>query len=152
ANAQHVKAHVLLGMIDAHAGRFSMAETAIRTALQFDPNFAPAKTALAELENLRRASLADPYMNHFFQNRAVHMDYPRNILIETLGHCNAKCGFCPQSKLERRTTKMTDALFEKILGDLREIPANQPVNIFPGGVTEPLLDPRLIDRLRAINE
>lgn len=61
--------------------------------------------------------------NDIFKNlQYKYMDYPDEITLETTGKCNARCNFCPHSKLDRRFTDMDDSLFFKIIGDLKEIP------------------------------
>jgi len=42
--------------------------------------------------------------------------------VETIALCNAACSFCPYATLERKGTRMSDALVEKIIDDLTGIP------------------------------
>ncbi|MBI3128597.1 MAG: radical SAM/SPASM domain-containing protein [Candidatus Tectomicrobia bacterium] len=93
------------------------------------------------------------YQESFLQKRAsLYMNYPSHIHMETLSVCNAACSFCPYPGIERKGRRMSDALIEKILGDLRDIPGQLPFLISPFKVNEPFLDHRLFDILGAINE
>lgn len=80
-----------------------------------------------------------------------YMDYPAEVHLETFTKCNAACSFCPYPTLDRLGTRMSDALIDKILGDLEAIPADLPFGIAPFKVNEPLLDVRLFDICAAIN-
>lgn len=77
--------------------------------------------------------------------RSRYMDYPLEVTIETLTSCNATCSFCPYPKLDRLGTRMSDALIDKILGDLEAIPRDLPFGISPFKVNDPLLDKRIFD-------
>ncbi|CAA7614939.1 Radical SAM domain protein (modular protein) [Candidatus Terasakiella magnetica] len=79
------------------------------------------------------------------------MDYPKTVTIETFSKCNANCVFCPYSTLARKDTLMPDALFHKIIGDLKQIPAHVPFSIAPFKVNEPFLDKRIFDFCHGIN-
>ena len=81
-----------------------------------------------------------------------YMDYPREVAIETLAVCNAACSFCPYPGLERKGDRMPDALIEKIIEDLAEIPRDLPFIVSPFKVSDPLLDVRLFDILQRCNE
>ena len=74
-----------------------------------------------------------------------YLDYPRLVHLETLAVCNAACEFCPYPTLERKGTRMPDALIEKIVDDLRAIPADLPFQLAPYKVSDPFLEPRLFD-------
>ncbi|MEQ9068278.1 MAG: radical SAM protein, partial [Gimesia chilikensis] len=51
-----------------------------------------------------------------------YMDYPRHVHLETQARCNASCNFCPYPDLNRKHTKMSDELIDKILNELTAIP------------------------------
>jgi len=78
------------------------------------------------------------------------MDYPTNVHIETTGRCNSRCTFCPHSISPRRNMDMQPALFNKILGDLKDIP--QPFILTPFKLGEPMLDPFFSRRLLQIEQ
>lgn len=80
-----------------------------------------------------------------------HLDYPHHVHLETLAVCNAACGFCPYMELDRKGTRMPDALIEKIIDDLSAIPPEVTFNLAPYKVNEPFLDKRLPDVLEAVN-
>lgn len=80
-----------------------------------------------------------------------YMDYPRHVHLETLARCNASCNFCPYPNLNRKHTKMSDELIDKVLNELTEIPQEIKLQISPFKVSEPFLDTRLLDTLEKIN-
>ncbi|MDH5534706.1 MAG: radical SAM protein [Betaproteobacteria bacterium] len=73
------------------------------------------------------------------------IDYPALVHIETMAVCNAACVFCPYPGLERKGTKMPDALIEKIIDDLSAMPRNLPFQFAPYKVSDPFIEPRLFD-------
>ncbi len=80
------------------------------------------------------------------------LDYPGHVHLETLALCNAACSFCPYPDLDRKGARMDDALIEKIIDDLCDIPRLHPFQLSPFKVNEPFLDPRLFDLLATVNE
>lgn len=92
---------------------------------------------LLNLTNLRRS----PYLN-----------YPMEVHIETLALCNAACSFCPYPHMPRKGERMPDALIDKIIDDLKAIPAQVPYFIAPFKVNDPLLDTRIFDVCTKIND
>lgn len=81
-----------------------------------------------------------------------YLDYPAAVHLETWTKCNAACDFCPYATLERLGNKMTDALIEKILVDLEDIPKDHRFFFSPFKVNEPFLDKRLLPLLEDINK
>jgi hypothetical protein len=93
------------------------------------------------------------YQNQIEEARkSPYLDYPAHVHLETNALCNAACNFCPYPTLERRGTKMPDALINKIIEDLRAIPSTLPFQLSPFKVNEPFLDTRLFAVLARINE
>ena len=84
--------------------------------------------------------------------KSPYLDFPAHVHLETNALCNAACNFCPYPTLERKGTKMPDALITKIIEDLRDIPPTLPFQLSPFKVNEPFLDTRLFDVLAQINE
>jgi len=82
---------------------------------------------------------------------SLYMDYPRHVHLETQARCNASCNFCPYPDLNRKHTKMSDELIDKILNELTAIPQEMNLQISPFKVSEPFLDVRLFDVLEKIN-
>lgn len=78
------------------------------------------------------------------------LDQPAEISIETFAQCNASCSFCPYPTLDRKGTRMSDDLLDKLLRELVELPA-KPMSFSPFKVNEPLLDNRLIPICERIN-
>jgi sulfatase maturation enzyme AslB (radical SAM superfamily) len=81
-----------------------------------------------------------------------YLDWPALVHMETIAICNAACGFCPYPGLERKGVKMSDALIEKIIGDLTAIPKNVRFQLAPYKVSDPFLEARLFDILELVNE
>ena len=80
-----------------------------------------------------------------------YLQYPREVVIETIALCNAACSFCPYPVLDRKGEKMPDELIAKIIGDLTDVPRDLPIWISPFKLSDPLLDVRLLDILADIN-
>ena len=81
-----------------------------------------------------------------------YLEYPALVHMETIAMCNAACSFCPYVELERKGTKMPDALIEKIIDDLADIPRGLQFQLSPYKVSDPFLEPRLFDILERVNE
>lgn len=76
--------------------------------------------------------------------------YPLKLLqIETTNLCNANCKFCIHSSLKNFGT-MSDKLFLKIISDAAQIDTIK--TIVPMLLGEPLLDKKIIPRLKLINQ
>jgi len=142
----------LMGLIEARKGRLSMSDTIMGSALDIDPNLSNAERQMEKIHQARKEARSHSYLQNFLQNRLVYMDYPRNIGIETTGYCGAKCNFCPHGSLDRRYTKMSDDLFERIIRELRDIPPHIPTTLFPNHVNEPFMDKKIMERLETIYE
>ncbi len=80
-----------------------------------------------------------------------YLNYPALVHVETQAVCNAACSFCPYPTLKRKGTKMSDALIEKIIGDLAEIPPEIPFQFAPYKVSDPFIEARLLEILRQVN-
>ncbi|QDU08470.1 radical SAM/SPASM domain-containing protein [Gimesia aquarii] len=80
-----------------------------------------------------------------------YMEYPKHVHLETLARCNASCNFCPYPNLNRKHTKMSDELIDKVLNELTELPPEMNFQISPFKVSEPFLDTRLFQTLGKIN-
>ncbi len=105
---------------------------------ELESNLSPALTQYqAQIAELRRSR---------------HMDYPAMVHIETFAKCNAACSFCPYPTIERQGERMSDSLFEKIIGDLCDIPRDVRLIVSPVKVNEPFLDSAIFDRMAYINE
>lgn len=81
------------------------------------------------------------------QRNSPYLDFPAHVHLETFAQCNAACNFCPYPTLERKGEKMSDALIEKVISDLEDIPRSHKFQLSPFKVNEPFLDTRLFDLL-----
>lgn len=84
--------------------------------------------------------------------RSHHMEYPAHVHMETFSLCTAACNFCPYPSLDRLGNRMSDALIDKIITDLTDIPRDVKFQLSPFKVNEPFLDTRLFDILKTVNE
>jgi radical SAM protein with 4Fe4S-binding SPASM domain len=66
----------------------------------------------------------------------------RNVEMEINSMCNRKCWYCPNSLAERPLGYMSEALFNKIIAELREMDFDGSVSYHFYG--EPMLDKRLL--------
>ena len=74
-----------------------------------------------------------------------YIDFPHQVGIESQAVCNASCDFCPYPTMKRRGDRMSDALIEKILTDLEDMPRDLPFDISFSRMNEPFLDKRIFD-------
>ncbi len=81
-----------------------------------------------------------------------YRDYPLEVAIETTGRCNARCVFCPHQELERKNGYMSDAMFARVIDQLKEIPKTHYFYLSPFKVNEPLMDKQIFKRIDIINE
>lgn len=94
-------------------------------------------------------ALQDGLATGFLEN---YIDYPAEIIIETTGVCNAHCIFCPHENLPRKNLYMDDALFDRILCQLQEIPRDRLFRISPFKVNELFMDKQIFERIQKMNE
>lgn len=90
-----------------------------------------------------------PKEDIFKRHQREHMDWPREISIETQALCNARCTFCPYPTMERKGVRMSDELLDRLVTEMIEF--KQPLFFSPFKVNEPLLDARLIPMCERIN-
>lgn len=150
-NPNHADCLSLKGLIDICDNRLESAAKRFRRVLTIVPEHDEAQEHLVKVEGHMTQMRATPYATAYAHNQSVYMDYPRNIGIETVGRCNAKCSFCPHGDLDRKFSIMEDKIFDKIISDLEKIPSNIPINIFPNWVNEPFMDRKIFTRLKRIN-
>ncbi len=143
---------MIRAVVEARQGRYLAAQQTVERVLELrpgDPGAIRQRTRIAELQSESRKH---PYTQSFLSKRAVYLNFPRTISIETIGKCNATCNFCPAPELARNDKKMSDELFSKIVRDIQEIPPEAPININMNLVNEPFMDKKMFARLRYINE
>lgn len=85
-------------------------------------------------------------MSEFDDLKHFYLDQPKEVSLETLALCNAACTFCPYPTLERKGTKMSDALIDSVIEQMLDWTV--PFYFSPFKVNEPLLDNRLFDICR----
>jgi hypothetical protein len=74
-----------------------------------------------------------------------YLDYPAMVHLETITACNAACNFCPYPTVARKGNRMPDALIEKVIRDLKDVPPDLPFLIAPYKLSDPFLETRLFD-------
>jgi radical SAM protein with 4Fe4S-binding SPASM domain len=89
-------------------------------------------------------------VNLFDGLRLHHKTQPYEVSIETQALCNARCTFCPYPTLERKGTKMSDELLDRLMAEFTTW--TQPFYFSPFKVNEPFLDKRLIPLCEKFNE
>jgi hypothetical protein len=95
-----------------------------------------------------RARLSDS-----FRRGAAEAGFPllarlRPVLsVETTSACNAKCGMCPNPVLPRPRMHMSEAVFAEVL---KQLPALNPALVILSMIGEPLLDPGIRARVKAV--
>lgn len=80
--------------------------------------------------------------------RALFKASVEQIEIETHTYCNRVCWFCPNSKIDRRSTnhRMNEALYLRILAELAEIDYDKIITY--SRYNEPLADRGILNRIR----
>lgn len=74
-------------------------------------------------------------------SRALYLDQPLEVAIETLALCNAACSFCPYPQLERKGRRLSEEVLFELIGQMSLWQV--PFVFSPFKVNEPLLDLRL---------
>lgn len=82
--------------------------------------------------------------------REHFMDQPFEVSLETYSKCNAACTFCPYPTLDRIGTKMPGELIDRLINEMAEW--KHRFYFTPFKVSEPLLDKRLHDICKQVNE
>lgn len=76
------------------------------------------------------------------------MDQPCEVSLETYALCNAACTFCPYPTIERKGERMSDALIDRLVGEMAAFEVSFVFSPFK--LNEPLLDSRLIPLCKRI--
>jgi hypothetical protein len=71
------------------------------------------------------------------------------VSLETMTTCNQKCYFCPVSIAPRDDFAMSDALFERIVGDLTSFRGTLE-SVFLQSYNEPTIDRRFVEQCRTL--
>ena len=110
------------------------------------------KSLKKEVHNMQDSlGIYDEHKN-FLRRYDKFLDYPEYVQIETFAYCNASCGFCPYSEIDRQTTKMSEELFYKIINGLTLIPKEHKFLIGLNHTNEPLADTRIGKFIKIIQE
>jgi len=144
-------AYLLVAQADLSVGRFAVARPLVNRALALAPGFEPARNLNNQLDKIAARFATDEYQSSYLVLRSRHLEYPRNIQLETSGRCNAKCTFCPHEQLDRKSQVMSDALYEKIIREASAIPAGSAVKFILNVVNEPFMDQKIFERIALLN-
>lgn len=109
--------------------------------------------AYLKLQFALRRKLYKNYIKLFNQRTAENNCFlPCLISIETINRCNSSCSFCPANiKNETRPfQKMDEALFKKIIAELKELNYSGYLNLYVNN--EPFMDKRIEDWYRYAKE
>jgi hypothetical protein len=87
---------------------------------------APKILAKSLLANLLPSELLDPQVD-LSTSRKLFSEFVRMVEIENHSYCNRTCWFCPNARLDRRSSNilMQDSVYEKILSNLESIGYSQ---------------------------
>lgn len=100
----------------------------------------------------RTAAVMEPWIDkHFIVPNATDEGEKFSVKfvdIETGSHCNAHCGFCPQSELPKPKHFMTLELFDRVV---QQIAPYRPTWVSLNHFSEPLLDPDFVERCRRLD-
>jgi len=93
--------------------------------------------------------LLDRLTQRVVHRRAAVPPFPRVVQIQTLGGCNARCQFCPNTATigKLKLGRMDEDLFRKIVDEVVRHPVQR---ISPFLMNEPLSDKRLPDLIRYV--
>lgn len=91
--------------------------------------------------------LSPPYK--IASQKLIDFKFPRHIFVETTSICNLKCKMCPRTITPVRPGTMDDKLFKKIIDEAKNY-GHRSFCLHLFG--EPLLDPKIIERLKYIKE
>lgn len=146
------EALLLAAQSDILSGHTAPARALLDRAIALAPNLEVLHTQKQNLDRQDARVVDDPYVQQYLVARAIHMDYPMNIQLETVGRCNANCTFCPHEELDRKFEEMSDELFNKIIDEVGTIPKESPINFYMNVVNEPFMDKKIFQRIKKINE
>ena len=81
--------------------------------------------------------------------RPWNKDFPKAVQVETASYCNARCTFCPYPETSKlfKGGVMNDGLFGRIVEEIAEF---QPVLVAPYMSNEPLIDKKIVGRIKAL--
>lgn len=137
---------------DLAVGRFSIGRLLVGRALALAPQVETARNLKNQLDKIENVNADNVNLGAYLILRAMHLDYPRSIALETVGRCNANCSFCPHEQLDRKFEVMSDGLFEKVIRDARMIPSSSPLNFYLNVVNEPFTDKKIFPRIGLLND
>ena len=142
-----------LARVYGMTGRFQDRDIAYDKARDLLPPMTdPTETLFVGLLSSEALKL-EKYQKNVEQLRSsTYLQYPRHVHLETYALCNAICDFCPYTEIARKGTRMEDALIEKIITDLEDIPKDVDFQLSPFKLNEPFLDVRLFDTIKNIND
>lgn len=70
-----------------------------------------------------------------------YLHQPREVAIETLALCNARCTFCPYPTIERQGARMPDELLSRLMDELATF--DHAFSFTPFKLSDPLIEPRI---------
>jgi radical SAM protein with 4Fe4S-binding SPASM domain len=81
-----------------------------------------------------------------------YCSFPESLMVQTTSRCNASCVFCPYPAVRGGMAhgEMSFSLFRKLMSECSRYPQVKSINLFL--MNEPLLDPRIVDRIELAKE
>src|ERR1700752_4351136 len=86
-----------------------------------------------------RAKLLWSYLTRSETARALPVEY----IVETTAKCNLYCPMCPRETHKQPKEDMTDAVFERLVGES----SGTAEHMMLIGLGEPFMDPKIFDRI-----
>jgi MoaA/NifB/PqqE/SkfB family radical SAM enzyme len=76
-----------------------------------------------------------------------YCSFPESLMVQTTSRCNAACIFCPYPAVQAEIQhgEMSFTLFAKLMRECSRYPQLLSINMFL--MNEPLMDPRIVDRI-----
>lgn len=133
--------HYILGQAQFGLHQYTDSETSFRRASQLPGT---------PQDNERCLTVATARVGTLRHMESIVARRPIAIALETTTLCNSRCVFCVYRKLKRPKTIMSMALFEKICDEFSDLGGG--LIGFNPLMSDPLVDPLFLDRLRRIVE
>lgn len=127
--------------------RLSEAVLALEAAYAYAPDLKNACEVL--IANIEPQAKQQDSLLRFGRESAnmlkAYLRFPFWVQIETMATCNANCCFCPYSEIPRQGTKMSDALIDKLITDLGDIPKDHKFGLSFHHISEVFVDKRVFE-------
>ena len=94
----------------------------------------------------------DFYIDRLKNLQSKYMEYPRNVAIGLQARCNAACNFCPYPSMTNKGETMPTETVYRLLDEIADWPEINPFTIKFQHVSEPLLDNRIFQFMKYVDQ